>query len=922
VTLPSALVNANGTLALTAELDIAGTWTDATSLVYQRDGSSPAVSGTRGRPDESSDQATPASGTCELNNRAGQFSPKNAMGQYYGSFGRNTALRMSVPAQYARMRTEADGSSGASCPSASSMAVVTELDVQVDCDLSTWRGTLAYKGGNAWLVSLSSTGIALEWWDSGGAVHSVTSGLLPPGRPGRCVLRVQLLVSTGTVTFWYGAAGTIGTGPWTQLGPAAVTGATSVATTTGSVVVGTANGDYYQFQLTTGSGTVSAGPNWTAQSPGTATFVDGEGNTWSYVGTADCDNRSYRAHGECSALPAKWDKSGIDISVPVTFSGILRRLSQGDSPTQSSMQRGVVSQAGTLFPNAYWTCEDAAGASAFGSAIGGPSMTFTGGARAPSLAADSSFACSAPLPTLGSSGWAGPVPAYSGAGSIVVRFLLKLGSSLGTPPATGWPLVRVSTSGTATNLDLDVYSGYGIGIAGGNASGNVFTSGSQAFGADMPSGTMQGTTVWCSLELRPSGGNVDWAIAMMYPGSSQAYAVSGSYAGTVGVAQAVHVHAGALTDTVVGHVSVQSDWTSLFSLAGPLEAWQGEEAADRVIRVCGENSIAARVSAGPSAPMGPQPVDTVLNILQECEDADRGLLYDSRRALAIGYRTYASMCQQPPKVTIDYSQAELGGGESDLEPTLDDQLTRNDWTITRGSSGDSSTQGLTFQYQLDDGSSMSIGEIGDYSDSDTINVETDTMVPDVTRWMVHIGTVDEARWPLIPFNLARPQLAALFWALMDMDVGDCMELVNLESTTVTYDPVKQLAYGIKESLGGLHYELEVNGVPESPYEVILLDDPVYGRCDTDGSTLHSSINTTSLTMDVDTGAGYPLWTTSSGDFPFDVAVDGERMTVSGIANTSGTQLFTLSARAVNGVSKVHHAGADVRLWFPPILALR
>ena len=40
--------------------------------------------------------------------------------------------------------------------------------------------------------------------------------------------------------------------------------------------------------------------------------------------------------------------------------------------------------------------------------------------------------------------------------------------------------------------------------------------------------------------------------------------------------------------------------------------------------------------------MGAQAIDTLGNLLQACEDADRGQIFEPRQALALGYRTLAS----------------------------------------------------------------------------------------------------------------------------------------------------------------------------------------------------------------------------------------------------------------------------------------
>lgn len=101
-----------------------------------------------------------------------------------------------------------------------------------------------------------------------------------------------------------------------------------------------------------------------------------------------------------------------------------------------------------------------------------------------------------------------------------------------------------------------------------------------------------------------------------------------------------------------------------------------------------------------------------------------------------------------------------------------------------------------------------------------------------------------------------------------------------------------------------------------------LDDPVLGHLDTDGSTLAgSTLNTTALSFQVaTTNAGSPLWTTSGADFPFDIRIDGEQITISGISGASSPQTFTASARSVNGVVATHSVGAAVSLWQPLTLA--
>ena len=68
-------------------------------------------------------------------------------------------------------------------------------------------------------------------------------------------------------------------------------------------------------------------------------------------------------------------------------------------------------------------------------------------------------------------------------------------------------------------------------------------------------------------------------------------------------------------------------------------------------------------------------------------------------------------------------------------------------------------------------------------------------------------------------------------------------------------------------------------------------------------------------------AGKPLWTTDPTQFPMDINIGGERITLSAISGITSPQTFTASARSVNGVVKAHTAGEIVEVWQPATLGL-
>ncbi|MFI2431995.1 hypothetical protein [Streptomyces sp. NPDC018693] len=94
------------------------------------------------------------------------------------------------------------------------------------------------------------------------------------------------------------------------------------------------------------------------------------------------------------------------------------------------------------------------------------------------------------------------------------------------------------------------------------------------------------------------------------------------------------------------------------------------------------------------------------------------------------------------------------------------------------------------------------------------------------------------------------------------------------------------------------------------------DAPTEARIDSDGLTLTSAITATDTSFSV-TSAGTPCIdsATSAADFPVDVSIGGEIMTVTAITGTTSPQTFTV-VRSANGVVKAHDAGTRVSLAQP------
>lgn len=621
--------------------------------------------------------------------------------------------------------------------------------------------------------------------------------------------------------------------------------------------------------------------------------------------------RRYRYHGEVPTWPTTSDISGQDVHEQISASGVLRRLFQGNAPLRSPMFRAMTTGYTSSLVTAYWPCEDAAGSAFLASGLsGGTPLTVVG---SPLLAQDASFPCSAALPQVNGSTWSAPLPPYANTTANVVRFLMSV-------PAAGDPsaaeIVRFTTTGTVVLLQVayDTSSNGHFEILGQDVAGNSLIA------ANIGS-NLNGSPVRVSVELQQVGTNISWALVTLALGATSAFVwASGSIAGTVGQATSVtinpHINGAipanpaGLTPTVIGHVSYQPTWDSLYDTAQPLNAWineppdavqpndlylasvagNGPLTMSRFTRLCLESNVtpvvvASRVGydvdAGPTPPvgMGYQTVDTLTTLLQQVPDTTAGLMFEPRDQLGVAIRTRASLYNQPAKLILDHSQHQLS---APLNPVDDDALTRNDITVTRVNGSSTIAQQTVGTLSMQ----PAPAGVGDYQTQYQLSLASDALLADAAGWRLHMGTVDEPRYPQISLNLRHPTFTSsvdMMNAALTLDVGDRIVIVN-PPPELPPDPISLIVQGYTETLGIYEHDMVLTCSPESPYRVGLLDDATLGHLDTDGSTLALAcpLGTETTIQVATTNPASPSWTTSAGDFPFDIAVGGERMTVTNI----------------------------------------
>jgi hypothetical protein len=627
-------------------------------------------------------------------------------------------------------------------------------------------------------------------------------------------------------------------------------------------------------------------------------------NTPLRVSVPSGNDKSYRFQGEVAQWPQHWDTTGTDVWVELEAAGILRRLGQGTAPVASVMRLAQLSNAAGRQPIVYWPCEDAAGSASVASAVSGVGPMAIFGAGVPEFGAFTGFVCSAAVLTAGSCMLAGLVPAYTPTALTAVEWLMAVPSS-GIPD--GEVLVRLQATGAVAIWEVYYDAGDGVMRLRGRSIDGVLLYAS-AGGAPVQGVLTQGTI---ELDAYDDGTFDVWVYGQTV-GEVSRGGDSVTVPGVPGSIISIFVNPNrGMADTAVGHIRLLTD-SDFYDSYHVLRAYAGEHAGSRIERLCGVAGVPFESdgSLTNASWMGSQAPASVVGLIGDCVAVDGGILAESTSTRGLRYRPRVALENQTATLTLSYSAFQLAEVPT---PVDDDAYTRNDVTVSR--SGGSSAR------VVETSGPMSVQQppagVGTYDESVTLNVELDADLLDQAGWRVHLGTVDEPRYPVITVNLAHPSITpALRAQILAVREGDRIAVTGLPSWLPPGD-LSQLVLGISETITGFEHRISFSCSPESPWRVALLGDSTLCRLDTGGSQIAVEAPAAATSLSVATLSG-TVWTTT--DTPFDAVIAGERVTVTSVSGASSPQTWVVT-RSVNGVSKVLPVGADVRLYQSAVLAL-
>jgi hypothetical protein len=916
-----------------AEALIDGTWTDITTSVRSV-GDVATIS--RGRPDEQSRVRTERC-ALRINNRDGVYSNRNPNSVYFGLLGRNTQVRLSVApvigaladygtdsASHVAPSVTLDGSAGLLiCVWAAlddsfttidytvpgSMTAGTELD-----EFSTTRsGRQALAAAGATGTRTATASSATEWW------HAVSVAL-----PGPSITVQEVLQDSNN-----GADVTLTTGSGTQAGWV------MVAVQTWDIESGNMtsppSGSGWSALADTGSNPRGRTRAWfnTTRTAGAqaVTFIqnpngttDNHAHLFVLSGVEALPPQlAYRFWGEVPAWPQVWDKSGRDVFVPIEVNGIFRRLDRPTAPLRSALFREATSAASLPLLRAYWPLEDGTDASIYASGIGHDAMSHSG--EAPSVGSTDFFFGSAPVLQLGATTrLVGDIRPHATTGTIAFRGLFAFPEAAFTTNTTLLEIQQTGSSSIAAwRLVYTTTSGGSVTVQGINAAGTVaVTSGEIVFG-------FSDVQELIGVQLATSGSDVSWGIFGRRV-NADGSVVEGGFDGTfssVSVGRATRLVVapnGGLTDLGVGHLMVGTSTSLAATVDDAIVGHIGETAAERIERLCGEEGITFElVGDGSASPaMGPQGINTLANLLYEARDADGGILFEPRYAFGVAFRPHSDLENQTSTATLDYAATHI----LDIRPTDDDQYLVNDYTASR-------TDGSSSRSVVDTGPLSTQDPpdgVGAYPGAGTFNVQFDAQLDDLASWRTHLGTWDEARYPVLAAELARSEFAAnlgLAASLLALDLGDRLVVEN-PPAWLPPDDIDTQVQGYTERIyrsTGTGLTLSWVTSPAGPYRVGELADTTADaneyaarECGDEAAAIRTAIDDNDVSVDVDPNRY--RWTTVADDFDpdLDIRLGGEVVSVSNITTTAGTYVAAGAASHADNaaVTPALYAGATAR----------
>lgn len=586
--------------------------------------------------------------------------------------------------------------------------------------------------------------------------------------------------------------------------------------------------------------------------------------------------------------PPRWDHSGRDSTLLIELGGMMRVLEQQGTQLAAPLER----QLARYGPVGFWPLSDGSGATRGGNAVPGGAAAVTGGGVSFGVDGAAGMGTAAKIDSAEAYLYAvadQPAPTEWAA----MACIRNLSSVTTAGPVFEWR----ADGGTARSWQLWAEPG-GFAMRIYDYDGILIDS--SVFFATVVDVDSEWTAM--QLEVVQNGGDVDW-VMIWYGESDQVfYFIDGSFTGTLAADRGVQVFS---VEPSSEHIDLEVGcvWMGAESLPfvdstfrAVFAGYPGEEAGDRVARLCAEEGVPAAVWPGVSERLGVQRPGGLLDLLREATAADAGALLLERGG---GLEWIPRRCRYngSPVLTLDWAGGELGAAPL---PAADDRSYVSRYTASRDGGGSATAELADAEVQ----------RRGFRAGADSFALFEDQQLPDQASWRLAALSWDELRFPTVVLDLlAHPEL-----------IDQAVKVrpgarVRVQSPKVqlrgqTFDLVVEQ---VSVRVGRFEWTMVFACSPAGRWDVGEFDaaDRLQGSSST---TLVGDHAAAATSLSLSTVLAGDVWSTSGVPYPVEIA--GEEVTVTAMSAVAGSGPFTQTAtvtRAANGVSKVLPDGSPVRV---------
>lgn len=609
-----------------------------------------------------------------------------------------------------------------------------------------------------------------------------------------------------------------------------------------------------------------------------------------------------RFYGEIYAWKPKWNERRSDCRVPLECAGVLRRIIANDDQPRSAYRHWVNNHTGLPTPRYYWPLEEGGDAGQGRPDIGSASATWVTHALAERPS--------------GKSWGAGVMNDWLPNGvSIQDLYGLTFPCDLRDSAATAWEVSFI------VNSDSDLANAYMEIDCGTQQWGLIVSYVTNDMLVFKPDGTvyLPGTLVpgpWkeigpllVTFRVEIATGTLRFR-AIAEPIGRDSDAVSIASDTVVGYPLVFPRNmilwnaSNANARVTYSNVSVSESNSGVTNLNLPYRQTKGsagETAYTRFDRLTEDQGVGSlfHFNGVGGVTMGRQYVDSFEDQLEELQTTAVGYIVESRTGPSLEFEGGSYMADYyDSDHTISIDRAELVG---DISPIEDDKATANIVTVQNLNAGTALVTKPT--------GAMSIAEIGPFKSKVDTNSQYEARAVAAGQARLARGTNEAPRFESITVSAAGNR--ARYAEYLAVDTGWRLLLGGLAQDGY-YDTLPLRVVAIEETLTQFDHLFTFIGVPANLDHWWALDGTAQNRTDMADCTTSALVLAGVSPIDVETPTC--RWSTAGGDYPSDVMIAGERITVTAVSNVDANTQRLTCTRSVNGVAKDLPAGSTVELF--------